>query len=165
MLLQRIRKPTVSESIAYVRKDADRKNILALLQEVGLASYQEHYPHQRSGGMRQRCSIARAFYYGGNLLLMDGPFHSLDYHLCFELVQKLTALWERNRCSIVFVTHDIDEALLLGDEIAILSGKPGTIVTRMAIHTPQRSRSSLKQVELQKIRSEILEHLLTVKVN
>lgn len=152
---------TVSENIAFVKKNPVQQDILALLEEVGLASYQHHYPHQLSGGMRQRCSIARAFYYGGNLLLMDEPFHSLDYHLRFELVDKLISLWKRSRCSIVFVTHDIDEALLLGDEIMIMSKRQGTIANRISIATPQGSRS-LTDPELMNRRSDILKDLLAV---
>lgn len=152
---------TVSENIAFVKSDAVQEDIHALLEEVGLANYHDHYPDQLSGGMRQRCSIARAFYYGGNLLLMDEPFHSLDYHLRFELVQQLISLWERNRCSIVLVTHDIDEALLLGNEIVILSKNPGTIAQRYMIPKPQRNRS-LKEPGLLQLRADILECLLKV---
>lgn len=96
------------------------------------------------------------------MLLMDEPFHSLDYYLRFDLVQKLIAVWERKKCAIVFVTHDIDEALLLGDEIMILSRHPGRIVKVIEIDTPQRSRS-LKDLGLLKIRAEILEQLLTAQ--
>ncbi|WP_018885704.1 ABC transporter ATP-binding protein [Paenibacillus massiliensis] len=152
---------TVMENIAFVKGDAVQEDIQALLNEVGLANYHDHYPDQLSGGMRQRCSIARAFYYGGNLLLMDEPFHSLDYHLRFELVQQLISLWERSRCSIVLVTHDIDEALLLGNEIIILSKNPGMIAHRYTIPTPQRNRS-LKEPELLQLRADILECLLSV---
>jgi NitT/TauT family transport system ATP-binding protein len=152
---------TVGENIAYVKNNPVQQDILALLGEVGLAAYQHHYPHQLSGGMRQRCSIARAFYYGGNLLLMDEPFHSLDYHLRFELVNKLITLWKRSKCSIVFVTHDIDEALLLGDEILIMSKKQGTIAERISIDIPQGGRSLTDPVLING-RSDILKHLLAV---
>lgn len=96
------------------------------------------------------------------MLLMDEPFHSLDYYLRFDLVQKLIAVWERKKCAIVFVTHDIDVALLLGDEIMIFSRHPGRIVKVIEIDTPQRSRS-LKDLGLLKIRAEILEQLLTAQ--
>ncbi|MDF2938959.1 MAG: hypothetical protein K0Q90_4332 [Paenibacillaceae bacterium] len=152
---------TVGENIAFVQQIPVKQDILALLEEVGLAPYINHYPHQLSGGMRQRCSIARAFYYGGNLLLMDEPFHSLDYHLRFELVQKLIALWERSRCSIVLVTHDIDEALLLGDEILLMSKRQATIVERIAIDIPQGKRV-LADPELLNCRSDILKQMLTI---
>lgn len=152
---------TVRENIAFVQKETESAAIATLLHEVGLGSYQDHYPDQLSGGMRQRCSIARAFHYGGNLLLMDEPFHSLDYHLRFELVQKLIALWEQSGCAIVMVTHDIDEALLLGNEIVILSAKSHTITQRIPLKRPQRERS-LKDPDLMKMRTEILEQLCLV---
>lgn len=152
---------TVGENIAFVKQETSKPDILALLEEVGLAPYYDHYPHQLSGGMRQRCSIARAFYYGGNLLLMDEPFHSLDYHLRFELVDKLIALWKRSRCAIVLVTHDIDEALLLGDEILLLSKRQAAIANRMSIGIPQGQRS-LTDPELMKYRSDILQLLLAI---
>lgn len=152
---------TVRENIAFVQKETESAAISTLLHEVGLGSYQDHYPDQLSGGMRQRCSIARAFHYGGNLLLMDEPFHSLDYHLRFELVQKLISLWEQSGCAIVMVTHDIDEALLLGNEIVILSAKSHTITQRIPLKRPQRERS-LKDPDLMKMRTEILEQLCLV---
>ncbi|AIQ46964.1 hypothetical protein R70723_14550 [Paenibacillus sp. FSL R7-0273] len=156
---------TVSENIGFVRDDeagTAQAEICSFLDEVGLSAYKDHYPHQLSGGMRQRCSIARAFYHGGNVLLMDEPFHSLDYHLRFDLVRKLIMLWEHRQCAIVFVTHDIDEALLLGDEILILSRHPGRIAQRLEINTPQRSRS-LKDQELMMLRADILDQLLDVQ--
>lgn len=151
---------TVRENIAFVQKETEPDGISTLLHDVGLGAYGDHYPDQLSGGMRQRCSIARAFHYGGNLLLMDEPFHSLDYHLRFELVQKLIDLWERSGCAIVMVTHDIDEALLLGNEIVILSAKSHTIARRIILDSPQRERS-LKDLDLMKVRADILEQLLS----
>ncbi|WNS45570.1 ABC transporter ATP-binding protein [Paenibacillus sp. MMS20-IR301] len=155
---------TVSENIGFVKENeaGAAAEIAGFLEDVGLSAYGDHYPHQLSGGMRQRCSIARAFYHGGNVLLMDEPFHSLDYHLRFDLVKKLIMLWERKLCAVVFVTHDIDEALLLGDEIVILARHPGRIVKRIGLNTPQRSRS-LKDPELTMIRADILDQLLSVQ--
>lgn len=150
---------TVRENVAFIRESTAPDELQAILEDVGLGAYRDYYPHQLSGGMRQRCSIARAFCYGGNLLLMDEPFHALDYHLRFDMIHKLTALWERSGCSIVFVTHDIDEALLLGDEVVVLASQPGRIAARIPITQPQQQRALHDPVLLQK-RTEILDKLL-----
>ncbi|AZO96001.1 ATP-binding cassette domain-containing protein [Halocella sp. SP3-1] len=112
-----------------------------------------------SGGMRQRCSIARAFNYEADLLLMDEPFKSLDYNLRFNMIEQLLQLWKMKQNSIIFVTHEIDEALLLGDRILVLSSMPTRVIKEFEIIKNKRERN-LKDKELIKIRNEIISYLV-----
>lgn len=150
---------SVYDNIRFVKDAEDSKQILSLIEDVGLKGYEEHLPDQLSGGMRQRCSIARAFYYGSDLLLMDEPFKSLDFNLRFEMIEKLLLLWEKSQCAIVFVTHEIDEALLLGDEILVFSKRPAHVLESLEIKTPQRERK-LGDPQLLSLRAKIVENIL-----
>lgn len=118
---------TVYQNIKLVDKKENKEEILELLRALELAEFKDKFPHQLSGGMKQRVSIARGFYYQSSLLLMDEPFKSLDYDLRVNLINYLAKLWEQKHITIVFVTHDLDEALLLGHQVVVLSHRPTTI--------------------------------------
>ncbi|MDX1358044.1 MAG: ABC transporter ATP-binding protein [Clostridia bacterium] len=94
------------------------------LKITGLHDYSEFYPQQLSGGMKQRLSIARAFAYPGDILLMDEPFKALDMKLKKELTAEFLKLWDEDRRTVLFVTHELDEALMMADNIHILGGNP-----------------------------------------
>lgn len=149
---------TVYQNIRLVREQEEKQVILDLLKTLDLSEFKDKYPHQLSGGMRQRCSIARGFYYHGTLLLMDEPFKSLDYDLRLNLVGYLGKLWETNRSTIIFVTHDIDEALLLGHKIIVLSKRPTRIVESFEINSPISKRTITQDVHVE-IRSKIISHM------
>lgn len=118
---------TVYDNIRLVRELEDKAEIMAILKALEIDEFAHKKPDQLSGGMRQRCSIARGFYYHSSLLLMDEPFKSLDYDLRLNLCRYLMKLWKGNRNTIIFVTHDIDEALLLGHRIIVLSKRPTSV--------------------------------------
>jgi NitT/TauT family transport system ATP-binding protein len=99
----------------------------AFIRMVGLQNFRDHYPHQLSGGMKQRASLARAFVNDPEVLLMDEPFAALDAQNKVLLQEELLKIWEQNRKTVVYITHSIDEALLLGDRVAIMTGVPGRI--------------------------------------
>jgi NitT/TauT family transport system ATP-binding protein len=99
----------------------------AFLETVGLLRFSHHYPHQLSGGMKQRASLARAFVNDPEVLLMDEPFAALDAQNKILLQDELLKIWERNRKTVVYITHSIEEALLLGDRIVIMTAVPGRI--------------------------------------
>jgi NitT/TauT family transport system ATP-binding protein len=101
--------------------------IEAALKLVGLAKFRKHYPHQLSGGMRQRSAIARAFVTDPGMLLMDEPFAALDAQNRVILQAELVRIWEQTRKTVVYVTHSIDEALLLGDRTVVMTAQPGRI--------------------------------------
>jgi NitT/TauT family transport system ATP-binding protein len=97
------------------------------LERTGLTRFAKAYPHQLSGGMRQRVSIARAFANDPDILLMDEPFSALDEQNKLLLQEELLRIWEETRKTVVFITHSVDEAVTLGDRIMIMSAQPGKI--------------------------------------
>lgn len=97
------------------------------LDKVGLKKFSAYFPHQLSGGMKQRVSIARAFCTRPEILLMDEPFVFLDFQTRLNLHQLLLSLWQSYQKTVVFVTHDIEEAVLLADKVFIMSARPGKI--------------------------------------
>ena len=97
------------------------------LSRTGLSKFAKAYPHQLSGGMRQRVSIARAFANDPDILLMDEPFSALDEQNKLLLQDELLRIWEETRKTVVFITHSVDEAVTLGDRIMIMSAQPGKI--------------------------------------
>jgi NitT/TauT family transport system ATP-binding protein len=115
------------EQMASVPKKAREKHARHWIAEVGLTGFENAYPHQLSGGMRQRIAIARAFATGSPSLLMDEPLGALDAQTRILMQEQLVQLWEAERKTVVLVTHAIEEALLLGDQIVMMSARPGRI--------------------------------------
>lgn len=107
------------------------------LNAVGLAEFAGYYPHQLSGGMRQRVAFARALATGPGLLLMDEPLSALDEMTREEMRYELLSLWERRRPTVIFVTHSIPEAVVLSDRVMVLSARPSKIVDDIEIDLPR----------------------------
>lgn len=133
---------------------------MVFIEKVGLAAFVNNYPHQLSVGMRQRVGIARAFLINPDILLMDEPFGSLDSQTKILLQEELLRLWRENPKLVLYVTHDIEEALLLADRVLLMTGRPGSI--REEIHIPlgrPRDISDLEQPEIREIKHHIWEML------
>ena len=104
-----------------------------MLEITGLSGFTRHLPVQLSGGMRQRVGIARVLTLGSQVLLMDEPFGALDAQTRLTMQELLLSVWQALRKTVVFVTHDIDEAILLADTIYVMSARPGRIATRITV--------------------------------
>jgi NitT/TauT family transport system ATP-binding protein len=116
---------------------AYRDRALRLLEQVGLKDFAARYPHELSGGMRQRVAIARALLHDAPLLLMDEPFGALDALTREQMRLDLEALWLATRKTVLFITHSIDEAVLLADRVVVMSPRPGRIERVMDIGLPR----------------------------
>ncbi|MEU7642484.1 MULTISPECIES: ABC transporter ATP-binding protein [unclassified Streptomyces] len=118
------------------RRDAERAAD-AWLHRMELAEFAAGYPEQLSGGMRQRLALARAFTTGSPVLLMDEPLGSLDPQTRRLMQEQLLALWQEERKTVVLVTHSLDEALLLGDRVLVMSARPGRITEELTVPFPR----------------------------
>jgi ABC-type nitrate/sulfonate/bicarbonate transport system ATPase subunit len=107
------------------------------LELVGLGRFRDAYPSQLSGGMRQRVALARALCYQPTVLLMDEPFGALDAQTRQRMQELLTSVWEQHRLTVLFVTHDIDEAIFLSDRVVVMTSRPGTVKEEMRIELPR----------------------------
>ena len=117
--------------------DARRESANAMLELVGLREFTHRYPHELSGGMRQRVSIARGLAQDPRIILMDEPFGALDEQTRMRMGQELLTIWERTRKTILLITHSLTEALFLSDQVLVMSGRPGRIVERIDIDFPR----------------------------
>lgn len=124
---------TVLDNVAFglemqrVGRQERNDRARSFIEKVGLASFANSYPHELSVGMSQRVGIARAFVADAQILLMDEPFGSLDTQTRLVLQEELLRIWKDYQKLVVYVTHDIEEAILLGDRVLVMSGRPGRI--------------------------------------
>ena len=130
---------TVAQNVAFplslkgVSRQQQRERVGELLALTGLTEFADARPHQLSGGMKQRVSVARALVDDRDVLLMDEPFGALDEQTRLTLQQELLGIWERTGKTVVFITHSVDEALTLADRVLVMSPRPGTIVADLAV--------------------------------
>ena len=137
---------SVYENIAFgleatgVPKTAQKERIQHYINLVGLGGFEKAFPHQLSGGMRQRVGIARALVINPDLLLMDEPFSALDAQTRTIMQEELVTLWEKTRLSTLYVTHNIQEAVMLADRVVLLSRRPGKVSKILTIAIPRADR-------------------------
>jgi len=115
------------------------------LKVVGLSGFENHYPHQLSGGMRKRVSLAAALINEPTMLLMDEPFSALDVQTRAIMSNELLTLWEKSRPSVMFVTHDLEEAIALADKVVVITAGPGTVKAVFDVDLP-RPRGAVQEI-------------------
>jgi NitT/TauT family transport system ATP-binding protein len=120
-----------------VARQARRDTASRFLRLVKLEKFADVYPHQLSGGMQQRVAIARALAYNPGVLLMDEPFAALDAMTRDEMQKQLTEVWQETRKTIVYITHNVAEAVYLADQILVMAPHPGTVKARMRLELPR----------------------------
>lgn len=154
---------TVVENIEFglklqgVKAEERRRNALDLVQKVGLDGFEHSYPKNLSGGMKQRVAIARTLANNPRVLLMDEPFGALDAQTRWSMQLFLTEIWHKIDNTIVFVTHDVSEAIFLAERIFVFSARPGTILKEIVVPFPPPRTQELKSdPEFIRIQEEIL---------
>ena len=140
-------------------KEVDHSRIDEIIETVGLNKFYNAYPSQLSGGMKQRVSIARAFAYDPDFIMMDEPFSALDYFTREQMQKELIKIHERLKCSILFVTHSIDEALILADKIVVL--EKGIIKSQYEIEEKNDTRDLLDD-KFVKLKKQIIDDLKVI---
>jgi NitT/TauT family transport system ATP-binding protein len=118
------------------------------LRRVGLAGFEDRYPHQLSGGMRKRVAMAAALINEPKILIMDEPFGALDVQTKAIMSTELLSLWEQIRPTVIFITHDLDEAVALADRVVVMTSGPGSVKAVFDIDLP-RPRGSVQEIRFQ----------------
>jgi NitT/TauT family transport system ATP-binding protein len=155
---------TVMDNVAFgprmrgIEKAKRDKSAREHLELVGLAGFENKYPHELSGGMRQRVGVARALANEPDVMLMDEPFASIDAQTRMGLQQDLTAIWERRRPTIFFVTHDVEEAVFLSNRIIVLSNRPSRVreIIDVDIPRPRKWDDLIEDREFRKLTHRIV---------
>ena len=147
-----------------VAKPERNERAKALIASVGLRGFEQHRPPQLSGGMRQRVALARALIMERPVILMDEPFAALDAQTKIVMQEELVRIYERSKRTILFVTHAIDEAILLGDEVVVMTARPGRIKEVIKIDLPRpRSQEMVNTPEFGRLYDRAL-HLIREEV-
>jgi NitT/TauT family transport system ATP-binding protein len=128
------------------------------VRRVGLAGFEDHHPHQLSGGMRKRVSLAAALISEPSILLMDEPFGALDVQTKAIMSNELLGLWEQTKPSVVFVTHDLEEAIALADKVVVMTAGPGTVKAVYDIDLP-RPRGAVQEIRFEPRFAELLHQI------
>jgi NitT/TauT family transport system ATP-binding protein len=130
--------------LEVMRQKDDKDYAKELVELVGLAGFEEHFPDELSGGMQQRVSIARALCYNPSFLLMDEPFGALDLITREKMGQELLRIWENTEKTVIFVTHSIEEAVLLSDRILVMSPRPAEVLAEVWVDLPRPRDSDVR---------------------
>lgn len=130
------------------------------LNLVGLKQYEGYFPSQLSGGMNQRVAIARALVFDPEILLLDEPFAALDTFTRSQLQEELLHIWKKTKKTIVFVTHNIEEAIFLGQKVIVMSKNPGTIKTIIPISLPSERNSKIRTMDKFNKQRRLIEELI-----
>jgi ABC-type nitrate/sulfonate/bicarbonate transport system ATPase subunit len=157
---------TVAENIAYGLREkgmpaAQRADIVrTYIEKVGLRGFENHYPKQLSGGMQQRTAIARALANDPAILLLDEPFGALDNQTRALMQELLLGIWERERKTVLFVTHDIEEAIFLASRVVVMTARPGRIKADIPVDLPHPRHYRMKtSPEFSELKARLTEEI------
>ncbi len=133
----------IAQDIKGVARKDSREQALEMFRRFGLEDFERDYPSALSGGMRQRAALLRTWLTGCDTLLLDEPFGALDALTRRELQDWLLRVWQEFGRTVVFITHDVEEAVYLGDRVIVLSARPGTVKRELAVHLPRPRRQRM----------------------
>lgn len=151
---------TLGAEIAGEPKEQARRRAMDLLETFGLAGFEDSWPSQLSGGMRQRLALLRTFLQPANVLLLDEPFGALDAITRRQMQQWLQSVWMADRRTVLLVTHDVDEALVLSDTVYVMSPRPGRITERIDLTRERpRASNSVTEPEMVAMKARVIEAL------
>ena len=152
---------TLGQTLRGVKRSCARACAAPLIDRCGLRGFEKKKPHQLSGGMRQRAALLRTLLTGKEVLLLDEPFGALDAITRLQLQMTLIDFWQDMRKTILFVTHDVEEALLLSDEILVLTERPGRLRARLPVTLSRpRTPEMLSSPELMALKARLMQLLL-----
>lgn len=151
---------TLGLELHGVRRGEAYDRALSLIQKYGLGGFEDQYPSALSGGMRQRAALLRTLLSDRPVILLDEPFAALDAQTRFQMQQWLLSLWKDFNRTVLFVTHDVDEAVYLSDEIYVLSARPGRVADHFMVDLPRpRDRSVISSPDFQLLKDRCLDAL------
>jgi ABC-type nitrate/sulfonate/bicarbonate transport system ATPase subunit len=159
---------TVAENIGFGLRErgeseAKRKSVVEdYIERVGLRGFERHWPKQLSGGMQQRTAIARALANNPEILLLDEPFGALDNQTRALMQELLLGIWERDRKTVLFVTHDIEEAIFIASRVIVMTARPGRIKADIRVDLPHPRRYTMKTTpEFSALKARLTEEIRT----
>jgi len=155
---------TVRQNILFGQRATDEV-VDRLIERVGLRGFENHFPKMLSGGMQQRTALARALANDPKILLLDEPFGALDHQTRSLMQELLLGIWEADRKTVLFVTHDIDEAIFMANRVAVMSARPGHIKAELRIDLPHPRHYTVKtSPEFSRYKADLTEQIRTEAV-
>ena len=146
---------TALQNVSFVIKDNNPKKAMEYLKMVSMEDFADYYPSKLSGGMKQRVAIARAFAFQSDIILMDEPLKALDPKLKLNIIRIFRELWEKDKRTVIFVTHDVEEALLLGENIFVFSKNP-VVIKKQFKNTLSRDERHIHNASFIELEKDIL---------
>ncbi len=144
--------------LQHVPKHTRNERVEYFVKLMNLEGFENHYPHELSGGMRQRVAVARTWASSPAVILMDEPFAAVDAQTRITLQEELLRISKVSNCTLMFITHNVDEAVFLGDRVAVMSSRPGRIKELASVPVPRKERTleSLSEPSMEQLSEDLL---------